>query len=34
MKTLTNLATLSLSFILGLMPFAVIAMNDLVAIKV
>ena len=34
MKTLTNLATLSLSFILGLMPFAVIAMNDLVATKV
>jgi hypothetical protein len=34
MKTLTNLATLSLSFILGLMPFAVIAMNDFVAIKV
>jgi hypothetical protein len=34
MKTLTNLAALSLSFILGLMPFAVIAMNDLVATKV
>jgi hypothetical protein len=34
MKTLTNLATLSLSFILGLMPFAVIAMNDFVATKV
>jgi hypothetical protein len=34
MKTLTTLATLSLSFILGLMPFAVIAMNDFVAIKV
>jgi hypothetical protein len=34
MKTLTNLAALSLSFILGLMPFAVIAMNDLVAFKV
>jgi hypothetical protein len=34
MKTLTNLAALSLSFILGLMPFAVIAVNDLVATKV
>ena len=34
MKTLTNLAARSLSFILGLMPFAVIAMNDFVATKV
>jgi hypothetical protein len=34
MKTLTSLATLSLSFILGLMPFAVIAMNDFVALRV
>ena len=34
MKTLTNLATLSLSFILGLMPFAVIVVNDFVATKV
>jgi hypothetical protein len=34
MKTLTTLAALSLSFILGLMPFAVIAMNDFVATKV
>jgi hypothetical protein len=34
MKTLTNLAALSLSFILGLMPFAVIAVNDFVATKV
>jgi hypothetical protein len=34
MKTLTNLAALSLSLILGLMPFAVIAMNDFVATKV
>jgi hypothetical protein len=34
MKTLTTLAALSLSFVLGLMPFAVIAMNDLVATKV
>jgi len=34
MKTLTHLATLSLSFILGLMPFAVIATNDFVATKV
>jgi hypothetical protein len=28
MKTLNNLAALSLSFILGLMPFALIALND------
>ncbi|MDP9008746.1 MAG: hypothetical protein M3N91_08570 [Pseudomonadota bacterium] len=28
MKTLNNLATLSLSLILGLMPFAVIVLND------
>jgi hypothetical protein len=28
MKTLNNLAALSLSLILGLMPFAVIALND------
>ena len=34
MKTLTTLAALSLSLILGLMPFAVIAMNDFVATKV
>jgi hypothetical protein len=34
MKTLTTLAALSLSFVLGLMPFAVIAMNDFVATKV
>jgi hypothetical protein len=33
-KILNNLAALSLSFILGLMPFAVIAMNDFVATKV
>jgi hypothetical protein len=33
MKALTNLAALSLSLILGLMPFAVIAVNDLVATK-
>jgi hypothetical protein len=31
MKALTNLAALSLSLILGLMPFAVIAVNDSVA---
>jgi hypothetical protein len=34
MKTLTTLAALSLSFVLGLMPFAVIAMNDFVAAKI
>jgi hypothetical protein len=34
MKILNYLAALSLSFILGLMPFAVIAMNDFVATKV
>ena len=31
MKTLGNLAALSLSLILGLMPFAVIAVDDYVA---
>ena len=34
MKTLNILAALSLSFVLGLMPFAVIAVNDFVATKV
>jgi hypothetical protein len=34
MKTLTTLAALSLSFIMGLMPFAVIVVNDFVATKV
>jgi hypothetical protein len=33
MKTLSNLATLSLSLILGLMPFAVIAVDDYVAVQ-
>jgi hypothetical protein len=28
MKTLNNLAAMSLSLVLGLMPFAVIALND------
>ena len=31
MKTLNNLAALSLSLVLGLMPFAVIALNDIAA---
>jgi hypothetical protein len=30
MKALINLAAVSLSIVLGLMPFAVIAVNDLV----
>jgi hypothetical protein len=34
MKTLNNLAALSLSLILGLMPFAVMALNDSAAAKV
>ena len=34
MKALTTLAALSFSLLLGLMPFAVIAMNDFVATKV
>jgi hypothetical protein len=33
MKILNNLAALSLSLILGLMPFAVIAVNDAVITK-
>ena len=33
MKILNNLAALSLSFVLGLMPFAVIAVDDLAATK-
>ena len=33
MKTLTGLAALSLSLILGLAPFALIAVNDLAAGK-
>jgi hypothetical protein len=33
MKALTNLAALSLSLILGLIPFAVIAVDDLVTAK-
>lgn len=33
MKTLNNLAALSLSLILGLAPFAVIAVNDFVVAK-
>ena len=33
MKTLNHLAALSLSFILGLMPFAVIALNDSAAAR-
>jgi hypothetical protein len=33
MKTLNNLAALSLSLILGLMPFAVIAVDDLAVAK-
>jgi hypothetical protein len=33
MKVLNNLAALSLSLILGLAPFAVIAVNDVVATK-
>jgi hypothetical protein len=33
MKTLTNLAALSLSLVLGLIPFAVIAVDDYVAVQ-
>ena len=33
MKTLINFAALSLSVVLGLMPFAVIAVNDMDAAK-
>jgi hypothetical protein len=33
MKTLINFAALSLSIVLGLMPFAVIAVDDIVAAK-
>ena len=33
MKTLNNLAALSLSLILGLMPFAFIALNDSAAAR-
>jgi hypothetical protein len=33
MKTLNNLAAMSLSLILGLMPFAVIALNDVAATR-
>jgi hypothetical protein len=33
MKTLNNLAALSLSLILGLMPFGVIALNDIAATR-
>jgi len=33
MKTLNNLAALSLSLVLGLMPFAVIALNDVAATR-
>jgi hypothetical protein len=33
MKMLNNLAALSLSLVLGLMPFAVIAVDDLAAAK-
>jgi hypothetical protein len=33
MKALNNLAALSLSFILGLAPFAVIAVDDFVVAK-
>lgn len=33
MKTMTNLAALSLSLVLGLIPFAVIAVDDYVAVQ-
>ena len=33
MKTLANLAALSLSLVLGLIPFAIIAANDYVAVQ-
>jgi hypothetical protein len=33
MKTLSNLAALTLSLVLGLIPFAMIAVNDYVAVQ-